>query len=81
MKICINCSRNLKKDEIALNKKMLGKNTKQFLCLDCLSEYLNTDQEILLEKIEQFKEEGCTLFLQEGIMKYSEIINVEKHFK
>ncbi len=63
MKICINCSRNLTKDEAALNKKMLGKKTKQFLCLSCLGEYLNTDQEILLEKIEQFKEEGCTLFL------------------
>ena len=63
MKICVNCSRNLTKDEAALNKKMLGKNTKQHLCLDCLSEYLHTDKEILLEKIEQFKEEGCTLFL------------------
>ena len=63
MKICVNCGRSLTKDEAALNKKMLGKNTKQFLCLNCLSEYLNTDQEILLEKIEQFKEEGCTLFL------------------
>lgn len=62
MKKCMNCQRSLIKDEIALNKKLLGKATKQFLCLGCLSEYLNTDQEILLEKIEQFKEEGCTLF-------------------
>lgn len=50
------------KDEIALNKKLLGKATKQFLCIPCLSEYLKTDPEILLEKIEQFKDEGCTLF-------------------
>lgn len=63
MKICTNCSKNLAKDEIALSKKMLGKNTKQYLCLGCLSDYLNTDKEILLEKIEQFKEEGCTLFV------------------
>jgi hypothetical protein len=63
MKTCINCSKDLDKDEIALCKKMLGKNTKQFLCLNCLSEYLNTDHSILLDKIEQFKEEGCTLFL------------------
>jgi biotin operon repressor len=62
MKQCVNCSRKLTKDETALSKKMLGKNTKQFLCLDCLSEYLNTDKDILIEKIEQFKEEGCTLF-------------------
>ena len=63
MKACIHCGKGLKKDEVALSKKMLGKSTKQHLCLDCLSEYLHTDQEILLEKIEQFKEEGCTLFL------------------
>lgn len=63
MKTCINCSKGLVKDEVALSRKMLGKNTKQFLCLDCLSEYLNTDREILKEKIEQFKDEGCTLFL------------------
>lgn len=63
MEKCFNCSKDLVKDEIALCKKMLGKNSKQFLCLDCLSAYLNTDQNILLEKIIQFKEEGCTLFL------------------
>lgn len=62
MKQCVNCSQDLSKDEVALSKKLLGKNTKQFLCLNCLSEYLNTDQDILKEKIEQFKEEGCTLF-------------------
>jgi len=62
MKKCLECNKNLTKDEIGLNKKMLGRNTKQFLCLECLSNYLNTDTEILIEKIEQFKEEGCTLF-------------------
>lgn len=63
MKQCIYCNKDLDKDEIALSKKMLGKNTKQYLCLDCLSEYLNTDREMLIEKIEQFKEEGCILFV------------------
>lgn len=62
MKKCIECSKSLTKDEIALNKKLISKNTKQFLCLDCLSVFLNTDREILEDKIVQFKEEGCTLF-------------------
>ena len=60
---CIQCGKILSKDEVALCKKLLGKNTKQFLGLDCLSAFLNTDSEILLQKIEQFKEEGCTLFV------------------
>lgn len=62
MKKCLECSKELSKDEIGLNKKMLGKNTKEFLCIDCLSRFLNTDTKILQEKIIQFKEEGCTLF-------------------
>ncbi len=63
MKRCEVCSGNLSKDEVALNKKLISKNCKQFMCLQCLSEYLNVDVEILAEKIVQFKEEGCTLFL------------------
>ena len=63
MKSCTNCSKNLEKDEIALCKKLLGKKTKQFLCIECLGDYLNTDKELMLQKIEQFKEEGCTLFM------------------
>ena len=62
MKICLQCDKELSRDEIGLNKKLLGKNTKQFLCIECLSAYLNTDTEILQQKIVQFKEEGCTLF-------------------
>lgn len=63
MKSCTKCNKNLAKDEIALCKKLLGKKTKQFLCIECLGEYLNTDKELLMQKIEQFKEEGCTLFM------------------
>lgn len=62
MKKCLQCDKKLSKDEEGLNKKLLGKSTKQFLCIECLSSYLNTDTEILKEKITQFKEEGCTLF-------------------
>lgn len=63
MKSCTICNKDLEKDEIALCKKLLGRKTKQFLCIECLSEYLNTDRELLMQKIEQFKEEGCTLFM------------------
>lgn len=61
--LCQKCERKLNKDEIALNKKLISKSTKQFLCIHCLAEYLDTDEEELLEKIKEFKEEGCTLFL------------------
>ena len=33
-----------------------------FYCLDCLAEYLDCTVQELLDKIEEFKEEGCKLF-------------------
>ncbi len=60
---CVRCGRELSKDVIALNKKLISKHVKEFFCMNCLANYLDTTEEALLEKIEQFKEEGCTLFL------------------
>ncbi len=60
---CIACQKkNLDKNTIGINKKMFGRNINTFYCMDCLAEYLNTSVEDLLEKIEEFKSEGCTLF-------------------
>lgn len=62
-KVCYVCGKeNLTKNEIGLTKKLLSKGTKRFYCLDCLAEYLEVDVEFLLEKIEEFKTQGCTLF-------------------
>ena len=35
---------------------------KEAYCIDCLAEYLEVTTEELAAKIEEFKEEGCTLF-------------------
>ncbi|HBV68273.1 MAG TPA: hypothetical protein DEF04_08875 [Clostridiales bacterium] len=62
-KNCYVCEKeNLSKNEIGLTIKLLNKNTKYFYCLDCLAEYLEVDTELLLEKVEEFKEQGCPLF-------------------
>ena len=60
---CISCSQqNLSKDTVGINKKLLGKNIKNLYCMDCLAEFLGCTVDDLLEKIEEFKDEGCTLF-------------------
>lgn len=62
-KSCYICGNEpLSKNEIGLTKKLLGKNSKRFYCINCLAEYLEVDTEFLLTKIEEFKEQGCTLF-------------------
>ena len=60
--ICYLCEKQLDKNAIGLTKKLLDKNSKRFYCIDCLAEYLEVDTEILLAKIEEFKEQGCKLF-------------------
>ena len=60
---CIMCGKNdLEKNTIGINKKLLGKKIANFYCMDCLADYLNVTVEELMDKIEEFKEEGCKLF-------------------
>ncbi|GHV35602.1 hypothetical protein FACS1894187_08660 [Synergistales bacterium] len=60
---CFACGKKqISKNEIGLNKKMLGREIKQFYCLDCLAEYFEVTTEELLAKIEDFKLQGCALF-------------------
>lgn len=62
-KECKDCGVALTKDEIALYRKIIEKNAKEYLCLDCLSEMLGCSREDLEIKIDEFKEQGCTLFI------------------
>lgn len=65
MKIeCVICGkRNLDKDTIGINRKLLGDKISQFYCMDCLAEYLGCSVDDILDKIEEFKAEGCKLFI------------------
>lgn len=60
---CVACfQENLDKNTIGINKKLLDSDIKNYYCMDCLADYLDTTVEELMEKIEEFKEEGCDLF-------------------
>lgn len=60
---CIICGKkHLEKNTIGINKKLLGEDIESLYCMDCLAEYLGCTVQELLDKIEEFKEEGCTLF-------------------
>ena len=60
---CVSCGKvDLNKDTIGINKKLLGKDIISIYCMECLADYLGCTVKELFEKIEEFKEEGCTLF-------------------
>lgn len=62
-KKCYVCGKApLSKDEIGLTKKLIAKNALNFYCIDCLADYLEVTVDELSAKLEEFKEEGCTLF-------------------
>ncbi|MCD7799236.1 MAG: hypothetical protein LUG84_07540 [Akkermansiaceae bacterium] len=52
----------LTRNEVGLTKKLINPKAVNFYCIDCLAEYLEVTTEELETKIEEFKDEGCTLF-------------------
>lgn len=63
-KKCYVCGKTpLSKDEVGLTKKIIDKKADfPFTVWPCLAEYLEVTEDELLAKIEEFKNEGCTLF-------------------
>ena len=59
---CVVCNKDVEQVSRALCRKLFEKNTKKILCLNCLSNELETEEEELLEKAREFREAGCKLF-------------------
>ena len=60
---CVSCGKEaLEKNEIGINKKLLGDQVESFYCMDCLADYLGVSVQDILDKIEEFKDQGCKLF-------------------
>ncbi len=63
MSKCKKCLKELNPDEIGLTKKLINRGTKEFYCIDCLAEKFECSTDLLEEKIQQFRNMGCTLFV------------------
>lgn len=60
---CTSCRKMpLTKDEFGASRKLLGIDTPELYCIDCLAAYLEVTPEDIEEKIQMFKEDGCELF-------------------
>ena len=60
---CTSCRKiPLTKDEVGASKKLLGMDTRELYCIDCLAAYLEVTPEDIQDKIQMFKEDGCELF-------------------
>ena len=62
-KVCISCgTENLSKNTIGINRKKIREKVDSFYCIDCLAEYLGVSKQDIMDKVEEFKEQGCKLF-------------------
>ncbi len=52
----------MSKNTIGINRKLLGEKVDSFYCIDCLAEYLGVSKQDIMDKVEEFKEQGCKLF-------------------
>ena len=60
---CKICNKNVnKKDEIAMNLKLLGRNIDTYYCKKHLMEFLGINKEQWDRYVKEFKESGCSLF-------------------
>lgn len=62
MSQCYKCGKNLTFNEIGATKKFINRGSSAFLCLPCLGEKLDVTSDMLEDKIQQFIQQGCTLF-------------------
>lgn len=62
MEECIVCCRPVTSDEMAMTRKLINRGATQFLCLPCLARRFDAAVEELLERMQAFKDMGCTLF-------------------
>lgn len=60
---CARCSSETSKISVALSKKLFGRQTPCIYCMDCISFTLDVSVEELYDMAEEFKEQGCALFL------------------
>lgn len=62
-KDCIECGKAVrKKDEIAMNLKLMGRGINKFKCKKHLMQEMNWTKEEWDSQVERFKESGCSLF-------------------
>ena len=59
---CFKCGKKLHQDEVAIYKRIVNRGATEFLCAACLAEKFKVPEEMIYEKIEHFRRQGCTLF-------------------
>ncbi|MDO4297726.1 MAG: hypothetical protein Q4C59_04500 [Lachnospiraceae bacterium] len=60
--LCWQCHNPVSRDEIAMSKKLINRGTTRYYCTKCLADAFDVTTEDIRNKMEYFKNAGCTLF-------------------
>lgn len=63
MSLCQYCQSKLSTNEIGISLRLLGRDGRKLLCRQCLAGEFKVDVQIIDKKIQQYKEQGCPLFV------------------
>ena len=59
---CVGCTSTLRRDEIAITKRLVSRGATQFFCTGCLAQRLGVPVAAIEQKIREYREMGCSLF-------------------
>ena len=59
---CILCGRELSVFDVGATKKLINRGAEEFLCIPCLAKKFHVTEELIHQKIEEWREQGCMLF-------------------
>ena len=63
MSNCQRCQALLSTNEIAISLRLLGRDGRTLLCRQCLAQKFQVDEEIIDQKIQHYRAQGCPLFI------------------
>ena len=62
MNRCKSCGTEITGDDKGLHKKLRGRFETEFICISCNAAYFNVPERFLRQKIDEWREMGCSLF-------------------
>ena len=68
---CAGCGRPLTADETAITKKLINRGAVSFLCVSCLAKKFEVREADIRERIDYFRQSGCTLFCTDKASEHS----------
>lgn len=59
---CKKCGSALKVDDVGATRKLISRGAEEFYCIPCLAIKFSVSEALLREKIEYWRNSGCSLF-------------------